>query len=93
MNITDIQNYMFSFFGGVYFPPTDLDELKEHYDVVVFGHIHLLTDEEKDGTRFVNPGSVSIPRNDNSRNYLIIDQDKFEIKNLLTSEVVDSFTI
>ncbi len=70
-----------------------LDELKEHYDVVVFGHIHLLHDEEKDGTRFVNPGSVSIPRNDNSRNYLIIDQDKFEIKNLLTSEVVDSFTI
>ena len=70
-----------------------LDELKEHYDVVVFGHIHLLTDEEKDGTRFVNPGSVSIPRNDNSRNYLIIDQDKCEIKNLLTSEVVDSFAI
>lgn len=29
MNITDIQNYMFSFFGDVYFPPTDLDELKE----------------------------------------------------------------
>ena len=29
MNITDIQNYMFSFFGGVYFPLTDLDELKE----------------------------------------------------------------
>lgn len=29
MNITDIQNYMFSFFGGVYFPPADLDELKE----------------------------------------------------------------
>ena len=29
MNITDIQNYMFSFFGSVYFPPTDLDELKE----------------------------------------------------------------
>lgn len=29
MNITDIQNYMFSFFGGVYFPSADLDELKE----------------------------------------------------------------
>lgn len=29
MNITDIQNYMFSFFGGVYFPSVDLDELKE----------------------------------------------------------------
>lgn len=29
MNITDIQNYMFSFFGGVYFPPADLDALKE----------------------------------------------------------------
>ena len=29
MNIIDIQNYMFSFFGGVYFPPADLDELKE----------------------------------------------------------------
>ena len=29
MNITDIQNYMFSFFGGVYFPAADLDELKE----------------------------------------------------------------
>ena len=29
MNITDIQNYMFSFFGGLYFPAADLDELKE----------------------------------------------------------------
>ena len=30
MNMTDVQNYLFSFFGGVYLPSTDdLDELKE----------------------------------------------------------------
>ena len=30
MKMTDVQNYLFSFFAGVYFPPTDdLDALKE----------------------------------------------------------------
>ena len=29
VSISNVQNYMFSFFGGVYFPPTDIDKLKE----------------------------------------------------------------
>lgn len=33
MNITDIQNYMSSFFGGVYFPPTDLDDKVTAVDI------------------------------------------------------------
>lgn len=32
-------------------------------DIVLFGHTHIALSDEEDGVLFVNPGSVSMPRN------------------------------
>lgn len=39
--------------------------------MVLSGHTHVKTDREVDGTRFVNPGSVSIPK-DGSRSFALV---------------------
>lgn len=49
-------------------------------DVFVYGHTHVLRAEKKDGQVFLNPGSVSIPKEGNIPSYGILENDKFTIK-------------
>jgi putative phosphoesterase len=50
--------------------------------VVVYGHTHIPTDKTIDNIRYMNPGSVSIPKNGSERGYLIVENGLFEWKNL-----------
>lgn len=82
-----VDNYLFSAFnknffcshGDVYslsrFPNKD-------FDILVFGHSHvgrILFDGEK---YFINPGSVSFPRNGSQNSYIIVDDSGIYLKNL-----------
>lgn len=58
-------------------------------DVVVFGHIHVQTAYEKDGLLFINPGSVSIPKNGSRHGYVVLENGEFLFKDLLTGETFD----
>lgn len=49
-------------------------------DVFVYGHTHVLRAEKKDGQVYLNPGSVSIPKEGNIPSYGILENDKFTIK-------------
>ncbi|AJA47446.1 phosphodiesterase [Clostridium pasteurianum DSM 525 = ATCC 6013] len=54
-------------------------------DIVLFGHTHIAISAEEDGILFINPGSVSMPRNGkNSIAFIeIVDGNiKYNIKNL-----------
>lgn len=51
-------------------------------DVCIYGHTHVTLREEKDGRLFLNPGSVSIPKNDTGHGYIILDENGFERKSL-----------
>lgn len=46
-------------------------------DVVLFGHIHLVVDTLIDGVRYLNPGSISIPKDDKGHGYLIFENGEF----------------
>ena len=50
-------------------------------DYLVCGHTHVPAWEKKDGYTYVNPGSVSIPKENSEHGYLILS-DKFYWKNL-----------
>ncbi len=45
-------------------------------DFVFFGHSHLPGSETIDGTIFLNPGSILLPRGGNERSYAIVEQDE-----------------
>ena len=45
------------------------------------GHTHVKTDEQRDGIRFVNPGSVSLPK-DGTRSYALWNNGEIELREL-----------
>ena len=51
-------------------------------DIVLYGHTHILRAENKDGIYFLNPGSISLPKENNPASYGLIDGDYFYIKDL-----------
>ena len=52
-------------------------------EVVLSGHTHVPVSYEKDGVRYLNPGSVSIPKEDSWYGYMILEDGTFTWKNLL----------
>lgn len=55
---------------------------KTRYDAVIYGHFHTGFIEEKEGTLYVNAGSVSLPKNSTPASYVILEDGNIELKNL-----------
>ena len=51
-------------------------------DVIVSGHTHIPIDYIKDGIRYINPGSVSIPKENSWHGYIVLENGIFTWKNL-----------
>lgn len=50
--------------------------------VILSGHTHVPKNVEKDGVRYLNPGSVSIPKEGSAHGYLIFEHGEFAFGNL-----------
>ena len=61
-------------------------------DVLLHGHTHIPACEEKDGITYLNPGSVSIPKEGSANSYMILEGDVFMNKTL-EGEVVFDFSL
>lgn len=48
--------------------------------ILLTGHTHVPHDIERDGIRYLNPGSVSIPKQDSGHGYLLLSEGRFERK-------------
>lgn len=48
----------------------------------VYGHTHLLRAEKKDNIFFLNPGSISLAKENNPNSYGILEKDVFSIKDM-----------
>lgn len=51
-------------------------------DVLLYGHTHIPVVKEKDGIFIINPGSISIPKENNPHSYAVLEDNLFEIKDL-----------
>lgn len=51
-------------------------------DILLHGHTHVQAIEEYDNFTYINPGSVSIPKNGNENSYMIYEDETFKIKNM-----------
>lgn len=61
-------------------------------DILLHGHTHVQAIEEYENFTYINPGSVSIPKNGNENSYMIYEDNTFYIKNL-DGEVIREYTI
>lgn len=49
-------------------------------DILIHGHTHIYTVEKFDNYTYINPGSVSLPKNGKVKSYMTYDNNIFEIK-------------
>lgn len=56
-------------------------------DVLLCGHTHVPVFNCHDGFTYVNPGSVSIPKNGSVHSYLMLEDGQFSWKDLANGEV------
>ncbi len=56
-------------------------------DILLYGHTHVQKMEKSDGFYYLNPGSVSIPKEGNQNSYMIYEQHRFMIKDLKGNEI------
>ena len=58
-------------------------------DILINGHTHVYASKELDcGVLYLNPGSVSLPKEGKARSYMIYENGVFEIKELDSGEVL-----
>lgn len=75
----EIGGLRFFFSHGHYY---NSDNIPENADVVVYGHFHTGFIKEEYGIIFVNPGSISLPKNGTSNSYVIINEKNIVLKDL-----------
>lgn len=51
-------------------------------DVFISGHTHIPVAEERDEIFMLNPGSITLPKQNNPNSYAVLERDCFEIKDL-----------
>lgn len=60
----------------------NMDNVPPKGDIVVYGHLHINFIKEEYGVTFVNPGSISIPKNNTEHGYGIIDDENIILKDV-----------
>lgn len=63
------------------------------YDAVLYGHTHIPAKEMRDGVWLLNPGSLSIPKNESDYSYITLDGIQFKWKRLTDGCVYNSLTL
>lgn len=51
-------------------------------DVFFYGHTHIPVAKKQDGITIINPGSISLPKENNPHTYGVLEGDTFTIKRL-----------
>ena len=54
--------------------------------ILLFGHTHIPENSKRDGIIHVNPGSVSIPKQNSPHSYIVMDDSGLEWKDLTDGE-------
>ena len=88
-----LEYYIFDEFGKRFFCTHGNKYNKSRYpeidfDILVQGHTHIGNIEEYNGKLFLNPGSISYPRGESDKSYMIIDDNGIYLKDL-NQEIID----
>jgi len=64
---------------GHHYNPDNLPPCLGDGDVLLCGHTHVACDEMREGFRYMNPGSPSIPKEGTPPSYIVIEDGKAEL--------------
>lgn len=81
------ERLMYCTHGHKFIPDNSL-KLKEG-DIVLSGHTHIPLCEERDGILYLNPGSVSIPKENSQHGYMILHYGTFTWNDLEDNDIDD----
>ena len=81
----EINGKVCSFYHG----HKDID-LPKKSDVIFNGHTHICKLEKIGNITYANPGSITLPKSDISRDYIILDNNTIVLKDLETSKEIKS---
>jgi len=62
-------------------------------DILLHGHTHIPDCLEEKDIRYLNPGSVSIPKENSPHSYMTLERGTFLWKDLASREIYKEFTI
>ena len=79
--VIENNNHLIYLTHGHVYNKDNLPPIKEN-DVVLFGYTHVPEFIKQNGIHFINPGSVSIPKNNSYNGYIILENGKFIFKDL-----------
>ena len=68
-----------------------LDEYTGTPDLVLYGHTHIPECKLHNKTLYFNPGSISIPKENSSKNYGILEEKNIAIYDI-NNNIIDSFS-
>lgn len=79
--IIENDNHLIYLTHGHIYNKDNLPPIKKN-DIVLFGHTHIPEFTISNGIYFINPGSVSIPKDNSHHGYIILENGKFVFKDL-----------
>ena len=62
-------------------------------DILLHGHTHVPACETRDGVTYLNPGSLSMPKEDSPHGYMTLENGVFLWKDLMTGEAYREYRI
>lgn len=80
-NIVPMKTHKVFMSHGHIYSPNNLPTLNEN-DCFLSGHTHIPTAYQKDGIYLLNPGSISLPKEDHPRTYAVLTDDSFTVYTL-----------
>ncbi|MDQ0359364.1 phosphodiesterase [Breznakia pachnodae] len=85
------EDYRIFLSHGHVYHPDHLPEGIRPGDVFMFGHIHIPVMEEKTGVHIINPGSVSLPKENNPHTFGVLEHDTFSLIDVEGNVIKDYF--
>lgn len=57
--------------------------------ILIYGHFHIPFIEEVGTNLYINPGSISLPKNGNNASYMIFEENKFTIYDIFDNKIAE----
>ena len=77
-----VNGYNLFFSHGHKYNIEQLPQIGIDVDIMFYGHFHVNFIEEKNGIIFVNPGSISLPKQNTEHGYAIFNEEEILLKDI-----------